>query len=127
MICMYKIYFNHDYIIIMTCVSYLSFYIFLISVNLQGSSITVAMDQARQAIQMCGKLLFGQMQEIVNVSMNNGLPPNLNGSDVNTDFGYKGMDTAMASYMSELDFLTNNMSNHVLSAELHNQASAISF
>ena len=90
--------------------------------NFQGTSITVAMDQARQSIQLCGKLLLGQMQEIVNYTMNNGLPPNLNGSDVNTDFGFKGTDTAMASYMSELDFLTNNMSNHVLSTEMHNQA-----
>ena len=90
--------------------------------NFQGTSVTVAMDQARQSVQLCGKLLFGQMQEIVNYTMNNGLPPNLNGSDITTDFGFKGMDTAMASYMSELDFLTNNMSNHVLSTEMHNQA-----
>ena len=90
--------------------------------NFQGISITVAMDQARQSIQLCGKLLFAQHSEILNVHMSNGLPPNLCGSDPNTDFGYKGTDTAMASYMSELDFLTNNVTNHVLSAEMHNQA-----
>ena len=48
----------------------------------QGTSVTVAMDQTRQAIQLCGKLLFAQMSEMLNVKMSNGLPPNLNGSDI---------------------------------------------
>ena len=48
----------------------------------QGTSVTVAMDQTRQAIQLCGKLLFAQMSEILNVKMSSGLPPNLNGSDI---------------------------------------------
>ena len=55
-----------------------------------ATSVTVAMDQCRQSIQLCGKLLFAQFQEIVNGDMNNGLPPNLAGSDINTDFGFKG-------------------------------------
>ena len=48
----------------------------------QGTSVTVAMDQTRQAIQLCGKLLFAQMSEMLNVKMSNGLPPYLNGSDI---------------------------------------------
>ena len=90
--------------------------------NFQGTATTVAMDQARQVIQLCGKLLFAQMSEILNVKMNNNLPPNLCGSDPNIDFGLKGTDTAMASYMSELDYLTGPLTNHVLSAEMHNQS-----
>ena len=90
--------------------------------NFQGTSVTVAMDQLRQSLQLCGKLLFGQMQEMVNSSMSDGLPPNLSGSNINIDFGFKGMDIAIAAYMSELDYLTNPLTNHVLSAELHNQA-----
>ena len=80
------------------------------------------MDQARQAIQLCGKLLFAQISEVINPGMNQGLPPNLAGSDIATDFGFKGMDTATASYMSELDWMTPPLTNHVLSAEMNNQA-----
>ena len=50
----------------------------------QVISVTVAMDQTRQAIQLCGKLLHGQIQELTNVALSGGLPPNLAGSNVNT-------------------------------------------
>ena len=90
--------------------------------NFQGVSSTVAMDQARQAMQLCGKLIFSQMEEIVNVTLSNGLPPNIAGRDYNVDFGFKGADLAMASYMAELDLLTNPVTNHVVAAEMHNQS-----
>lgn len=47
------------------------------------------MDQTRQALQLCGKLLFAQMAEMVNVTMNNGLPPNLSGGDHHSDMAFK--------------------------------------
>ncbi|XP_052809163.1 uncharacterized protein LOC128237616 [Mya arenaria] len=71
---------------------------------------------------VCGKLLLAQFQEVVNVKLNFGLPPNLSECDINLDFGFKGCDTAMASYMSELDHFVNPMTNHVVSAETHNQS-----
>ncbi|XP_052809166.1 uncharacterized protein LOC128237618 [Mya arenaria] len=90
--------------------------------NFQGETMSIAMDQTRQVIGVCGKLLLAQFQEVVNGKLNFGLPPNLSGCDINLDFGFKGCDTAMASYMSELDHFVNPMSNHVISAETHNQS-----
>lgn len=89
--------------------------------NFQGSSTAVAMDQFRQSMQICGKILFALMSEIMDFKINNDLSPNLCGGDLNVDMGFKGTETAMASYTSELDFLTNPVSNHVLCAELRNQ------
>lgn len=90
--------------------------------NFQGETLSITLDHIRQSIGVCGKILFAQFSELVNVNLNFGLPPNLSGSDFHTDFGYKGADIAMAAYMSELDHVVNPMSNHVLSAELHNQS-----
>ena len=89
--------------------------------NFQGTSTTVAMDQFRQSMQLCGKLLFGLMSEIVDCTINNGLTPNLCGGNPNVDMGFKGTEIAMASYTSELDFLNSPVSNHVLNAEIRNQ------
>ncbi|XP_063446669.1 uncharacterized protein LOC134726200 [Mytilus trossulus] len=90
--------------------------------NFQGETMSIAMDQTRQALGICGKLQFALFEEVVNDKLNFGLPPNLSGCDINVDFGFKGCDIAMTSYMSELDHFVNPMSNHILSAECHNQA-----
>lgn len=90
--------------------------------NFQAAAITSAMEKSRLALQMLGKLLFAQSTEIIDPSLNNGLPANLAADDPSTSFTVKGVDINMAAYMSELAFLASPVSSHVQAAEMHNQS-----
>lgn len=85
-------------------------------------SVTNSMESTRLALHHIGKLLFSQMTELLNPLYNRGLPPSLAASDPSINYFAKGLDTAAASYVSELGWLAGNVSTHVQSAEMHNQA-----
>ncbi|KAL4891560.1 L-Aspartase-like protein [Aspergillus ambiguus] len=90
--------------------------------NFQASTVTSAMEKTMSAMQMLGKLFFSQCSEIINPDVNKGLPPNLSADDPSLSFAFKGVDINMASYMSEIAYLNHPVSNHVQSAEMHNQS-----
>ncbi|RDW90589.1 putative SNF2 family helicase [Aspergillus mulundensis] len=90
--------------------------------NFQAVSITSAMEKTRLCLQMLGRLIFSQATEMIDPSLNNGLPTNLVADDPSLSFTMKGVDISMASYMAELGYLSNPVSSHVQSAEMRNQA-----
>lgn len=90
--------------------------------NFQAAAVTTAMEKTSSAMQMLGKMFFAQCSEIINPMLSNGLPPNLAIDDPSLSFAFKGVDINMASYISELGYLNHPVSNHVQSAEMHNQA-----
>ncbi|KAL2834189.1 L-Aspartase-like protein [Aspergillus cavernicola] len=90
--------------------------------NFQAVSVTSAMEKTRLCLQMFGRLVFSQATEMIDPSLNNGLPTNLVADDPSLSFTMKGVDISMASYMAELGYLSNPVSSHVQSAEMRNQA-----
>ncbi|KAI0041343.1 phenylalanine ammonia-lyase [Auriscalpium vulgare] len=90
--------------------------------NFQAMAVTNAMEKTRLALHHIGKLLFAQSTELVNPSMNRGLPPSLAASDPSLNYHGKGIDIAVAAYVGELGYLASPVSTHVQSAEMHNQA-----
>lgn len=58
--------------------------------NFQAASITSAMEKARTALQMLGKMMFAQCTEIINPAYNGGLPANLSADDPSLSFTCKG-------------------------------------
>ncbi|KAF9464991.1 L-Aspartase-like protein [Collybia nuda] len=90
--------------------------------NFQAMAVTNAMEKTRLAIHHIGKLLFSQSTELVNPTMNNGLPPSLAATDPSLNYHTKGIDIATAAYVAELGYLANPVSTNIQSAEMHNQA-----
>lgn len=90
--------------------------------NFQAVAVTAAVEKARLALQMFGKLIFAQCTELINPMLNNTLTPNLCFDDPSTSFTFKGVDINLAAYMAELAYLANPVSSHVQSAEMQNQA-----
>lgn len=90
--------------------------------NFQAASVTSAMEKVKTALVMLGRLLSSQCQEIVNPTLNKGLPPNLCFDDPSLSFTCKGIDINMTAYLSELAFLSNSVVSHVQVAEMNNQS-----
>ncbi|PIL27097.1 hypothetical protein GSI_10237 [Ganoderma sinense ZZ0214-1] len=90
--------------------------------NFQAMSVTNAMEKTRLALHHVGKLLFAQFTELLNPTMNRGLPPSLAATDPSHNYFAKGIDIHAAAYVGELGYLANPVSTHVQSAEMHNQA-----
>lgn len=90
--------------------------------NFQATAITSSTEKTRSALEKIGKLIFAQSTELLDVKMNNNLPPNLAVDEPSLSYPMKGVDINMAAYMSELSFLANPVGNHVQSAEMGNQA-----
>lgn len=89
--------------------------------NFQATSVAVAMEQVRVAVQHIGKLIYAQHLEVINKDMNKGLPANLAFSPPSLDYGMKGVEISMSSYMAELSYVSNTVTNHVHSTDLNNQ------
>ncbi|PYI08490.1 putative phenylalanine ammonia-lyase [Aspergillus sclerotiicarbonarius CBS 121057] len=90
--------------------------------NFQAASVTSAMEKARGALVMLGKILLGQCNELTNPSLSGGLPPNLCADDPSISFTIKGLDIHMTAYYSELAYLANSVASHVQTAEMGNQS-----
>jgi phenylalanine ammonia-lyase len=85
-------------------------------------AVSSAMEKTRLALYHIGKLLFAQSTELLNPTMNRGLPPSLAATDPSHNYHAKGIDIGTAAYVSELGYLANPVSTHIQSAEMHNQA-----
>ncbi|KAF8581483.1 phenylalanine ammonia-lyase [Ramaria rubella] len=90
--------------------------------NFQGTSLTVALEKLRVGLQHVGRIAYSQIVELGQPSMNRGLAPDLAASEPSLDYGQKALDLAASSYLAELSFVSNTVSNHVQAAEMHNQS-----
>lgn len=89
--------------------------------NFIALSVASGMEKTRLSLQIIGRLLFSLSSELINPTLNRGLPPNLAADNPSLSFTMKGIDISMAAYMSELAFLANPVTSHVQLAESNNQ------
>ncbi|KAF7782686.1 hypothetical protein Agabi119p4_2062 [Agaricus bisporus var. burnettii] len=90
--------------------------------NFQAMAVTNVMEKTRLSLHHMGKILFAQCAELIDPSMNRGLPPSLAATDPSLNYHCKGIDIGTAAYVAELGYLANPVSTHIQSAEMHNQA-----
>ncbi|KPV78241.1 uncharacterized protein RHOBADRAFT_47862 [Rhodotorula graminis WP1] len=90
--------------------------------NFQSAHASISMEKTRLAMALVGKLAFTQLTEMLNASMNRGLPSCLAAEDPSLNYHTKGLDIATASYCSELGYLANPVTTFVQPAEMGNQA-----
>ncbi len=90
--------------------------------NFQAMALTTVMESSRLALHQLSYILFTQVTELINPTMNRGLPPNLAFTDPSLNFAAKGIDIGCAAYVSESGWAANHVATHVKSAEMHNQA-----
>lgn len=90
--------------------------------NFQALSLTTSFEKTRLALFLLGKLVFSQATELLNPAVNNGLAPSVAATDPSLNYHAKGVDIAMASYVSELGWLAGHVATNVQSAEMHNQS-----
>ncbi|KAL9938676.1 hypothetical protein V8E36_002395 [Tilletia maclaganii] len=90
--------------------------------NFQAMSVTNALEKTRLSLCHLGKITFQQLTELINPSMNRGLPANLAASDPSLNFFAKGIDIGAAAAQAELAYLASPVSTHIQSAEMGNQS-----
>ncbi|EGN97221.1 hypothetical protein SERLA73DRAFT_169632 [Serpula lacrymans var. lacrymans S7.3] len=90
--------------------------------NFMAMAVTSATEKMRLSVHHIAKLMFAQLTDLLNHTMNCGLPPNLAVGEPSVDYSLKGVDVAAAAYLSEIAYLSNPVSTHVNSAEMHNQS-----
>ncbi|GAA6031989.1 hypothetical protein JCM8097_003376 [Rhodosporidiobolus ruineniae] len=90
--------------------------------NFQAMAVTNTMEKTRLGLAQIGKLNYAQLTELINCSMNRGLPSCLAFDDPSLNYHCKGLDIASAAYTSELGHLANPVSTFIQPAEQANQA-----
>lgn len=90
--------------------------------NFMAKSLTSAMEKIRQGCQSMGQIIYAQCTEIINPTTSKGLAPYLVVDEPSQSGLFKGNDTLVAAYQSELGFLANPVGSHVQFAEMGFQA-----